>query len=127
VKDGLLFETEQGMSLAGTLSPLLGNMMLDGLQTFIYDRLYPQGHVDYQTGTMTRFADDTVICAETEAEAHMIYQIVCEFLAERGLRPNPEKSYVVHINEGFSFLGRHYQKRGEVLIVSPSDLAIQGI
>ncbi len=125
VKDGQLFETEQGMSLAGSLSPLLGNMMLDGLQTFIYDRLYPQGHVDYQTGTMTRFADDTVIFAKTEIEARMIYQIVCEFLAERGLRPNPVKSYVTHINEGFDFLGRHYQKKGGVLSVTPSDMAIK--
>lgn len=33
IKDGLLFDTEQGISLGGSLSPVLANMMLNGLQT----------------------------------------------------------------------------------------------
>lgn len=125
IKEGQLYDTEQGISLAGSLSPLLGNMMLDGLQTYIYDRLYPEGHSNYKAGTLTRFADDMVIYAETKAQASMIYQIVSEFLAERGLRPNPLKSYIVHINEGFNFLGRHYQKIKGVLAVTPSDNSVK--
>jgi len=41
-----LFPTDKGMSMASSLSPILGNMMLDGLQTYIYNHLYPSGGVD---------------------------------------------------------------------------------
>lgn len=55
VKDGELFETNKGISFASSLSPILGNMLLDGLQSHIYDSLYPMGGVDYSNGCMVRF------------------------------------------------------------------------
>lgn len=125
LKEGQLFETSQGLSLAGTLSPLLANMILDGLQTYIYDKLYPKGHADYAEGTMTRFADDIIVLARSEQTANAIFQIISDFLAERGFRPSPNKSYVVHISEGFDFTGRHYQRRGGYLQVVPSERAIK--
>lgn len=42
IRDGELWPTDKGMSMASTLSSIMGNMMLDGLQTYIYDRLYPK-------------------------------------------------------------------------------------
>ena len=41
VRNGDLFNTEQGISMGISISPLLANMMLDGLQSYLYDRLYP--------------------------------------------------------------------------------------
>ena len=43
VMKGDLFPTEQGISLGTSLSPILGNMILDGLQSRIFDRLFPNG------------------------------------------------------------------------------------
>ena len=43
IRDGELFSTDRGISLGTSLSPILGNMLLDGLQSYIYDRLYPAG------------------------------------------------------------------------------------
>ena len=43
IRDGELFPTDKGISMASGLSPKLANMMLDGLQSNIYDRLYPNG------------------------------------------------------------------------------------
>lgn len=80
--------------------------------------------MNYLNGNMTRYADDTIILAESENMANLIYQIVSEFLAERGLRPNNEKSGIFHIREGFVFLGRHYQKRGNILLITPSDNSV---
>lgn len=48
--DGDLFSTEQGISLGTSLPLILGNMTLDGLQSYIYQRLYPKGHTDYLNG-----------------------------------------------------------------------------
>lgn len=79
-------------------------MMLDGLQSYIYDRLFPKGQVDYRNGALVRFADDILIVARSKTYAELIMQIVTEFLSERGLRINYEKSYIVNVNQGFDFL-----------------------
>ncbi len=108
VKNGELFETNRGISFASSLSPILGNMLLDGLQSYIYDSLYPMGRVDYPNGSMVRFADDIVVTARTKEDAECIMQIVSDFLASRGLGFNQQKTHIAHIREGFSFLSWHF-------------------
>lgn len=124
VMKGDLFPTDEGISMGISLSPILANMMLDGLQSYIYDRLFPKGQVDYRNGALVRFADDILIVARSKTYAELIMQIVTEFLSERGLRINYEKSYIVNVNQGFDFLSRHYQKRNGILYATPSDSAI---
>ena len=82
VKNGELFETNQGISFASSLSPILGNMLLDGLQSYIYDGLYPEGGVDYSDGSMVRFADDIVVTARTKESA----VAACFWVDRRGRR-----------------------------------------
>lgn len=55
LKNGVIFDKDEGISLASPLSPLIGNMVLDGLQTYIYDNLYPKGGTDHINGAMIRF------------------------------------------------------------------------
>jgi len=124
---GELFPTNQGISLDISLSPILGNMMLDGLQSYIYDHLYPDGGVDYLDGNLLRFADDMIITARSKTRAATIMQAVIEFLAERGLRVNSEKTFIVNLNRGFNFLSRHYQRKKGVLFVTPSEGSIKKI
>lgn len=111
VTRGDLFHRNAGITYGSSLSPNLANMMLDGLQTAVYDGLYKKGH-GYGSGTMTRWADDIIFSLENESQGHAIVQIVSEFLAERGLRLNEEKTKIVDLRTGFDFLGRHY-KRGK--------------
>ncbi len=125
VRDGELFETSQGISLGTSLSPILANMLLDGLQSYIYDHLYPDGSVEYIYGCMTRFADDIIVYAKSEEQANVIFQIVSSFLSERGLRLSPVKSRIINIREGFDFLARHYQKNKDVIEVTPADEAVK--
>ena len=124
IKHGELMETTQGISFGSPLSAILGNRMLDGLQSFIYDRLYPGGNVDYPNGDMFRFADDIVVTARTKESASLILLIVEEFLATRGLTPNEEKTYISEIHSGFDFLSLHYQKVNGILVVHPSESAV---
>lgn len=120
LKNGVIFDKDEGISLASPLSPIIGNMVLDGLQSYIYDRLYPKGGTDHINGSMVRFLDDIVVTARSRQQAELIMQIVTEFLAERGAKPNPTKSYVACITEGFDYLGRHYQRKNGVLEISAS-------
>ena len=83
LKNGVIFDKDEGISLASPLSPIIGNMVLDGLQTYIYYRLYPQGGTDFSNGAMIRFLDDIVVTARSRQQAGLIMQIVTEFLAER--------------------------------------------
>ena len=120
LKNGVIFDKDEGISLASPLSPIIGNMVLDGLQSYIYDRLYPKGGTDHINGSMVRFLDDIAITARSRQQAELIMQIVTEFLAERGAKPNPTKSYVTCITEGFDYLGRHYQRKNGVLEIPAS-------
>jgi len=121
IKDNEFFVETRGISFCASLSPLLGNMLLDGLQTRIYDNLYPHGHTDHRNGALVRFADDILVTARTKADAIKIMEIVYEFLAERGLRFNERKTYITSIYEGFSFISYHIQKKLNELVVEPTD------
>ena len=57
---GELFpEEETGISLGASLSPMMANRVLDGLQGYIYSQLYPGRPIpDYLNGSLSRFADD---------------------------------------------------------------------
>lgn len=127
VKNGELFSSNRGISFASSLSPILGNMMLDGLQSHIYNMLYPMGCVDYLNGGMIRFADDIIVTARTRSSAEQIMQAIQEFLMERGLRCNQRKTYVAHIDNGFDFLSWHFQKVNGVVEVQPTENAIKRI
>ena len=125
IRDGELFSTDKGISLGTSLSPILGNMLLDGLQSYIYDKLYPHGGVDYLNGSAIRFADDIIITARCKDSAATIMDITSDFLSERGLRVNQDKSYIADVRRGFDFLSRHYQKKDGLLYVTPSEDSIK--
>lgn len=122
---GELFPTEIGISQGASLSPILGNMALDGLQDYLYNHLFPDGVSDYAVGNTVRYADDIIITARTSDQANLILNILDSFLALRGLKLNWDKTYISNTTLGFEFLSRWYQKQNEVLSVRPSDRSIQ--
>lgn len=128
VRNGDLFDTNEGMSMAISISPLLANMMLDGLQTYLYDHLYPGTKKrGYANGEVYRWADDILITADTWDQGEKIVEIITEFLAERGLGLNQEKTKIKRVSKGFTFMSRTYQKTGDTLVVrlSPHSDTVQ--
>lgn len=123
--NGELFPTNQGLSYASSLSPILANMMLDGMQSYIYERLYPAGNNPYQDASMIRFADDVIVTAKSREQAELIMQVVMEFLAIRGLKINHEKSRIVDTRQGFDFLARHYQRKDNILHTKPASNSVK--
>lgn len=125
--EGRLQSTERGISQGATLSTILGNLALDGLQAYLQDKLYPDGDIDYRDCDLVRFADDFIIATRSESSANAILSLVDDFLEERGLRVNEAKTKIVNMREGFEFLSRWYSinSDGKIECV-PSGRAIRG-
>ena len=118
-----LFPTEKGTPQGGTISPLIMNMVLDGLEK-ILDRHYPRRKG--QRVNFIRYADDFVITAASkEVITEEIIPLVKDFLMERGLQLSPEKSKVTHINNGFDFLSQNVRKYNGKLVIRPSKSSVK--
>ena len=118
-----LFPTVKGTPQGGTISPMIMNMVLDGLETAIMNK-YPRWK--RQKVNFIRYADDFVITAiDKETITEGIIPLVKAFLIERGLELSPEKSKITHINDGFDFLSQNVRKYNGKLIIRPSKDAVQ--
>lgn len=83
---------------------------------------------------VVRYADDFLIICESEEDALKAKDDVNNWLSERGLKLSNEKTKIIHMTEGFDFLGwniRHYnvsdRKTGYKLLIKPSKKAIKDI
>lgn len=113
-----------GTPQGGTISPVLANMALDGLETLLLER-FPRelkrgGKRHYLKVNLIRYADDFVITgASRELLEQQVKPVVEAFLADRGIRLSPEKTVVTLIDKGFDFLGQNVRKyRGKLLAVA---------
>lgn len=115
-----LFPTESGTPQGGIISPVLANMVLDGLETMLAKR-FPQAKRTSKKMHMVRYADDFIITGYDKTWLEQEVQpAVTEFLAARGLILSPEKTKVTHITEGFDFLGWNLRKYNGKLLIKPS-------
>ncbi len=129
LKSGFVFgsqhyQTDVGIGIGEPLSPIIANMVLDGMQEYVYSRLYPTGDIDPANGFMLRYADDIIVAARTAETARRIEDYIHYFLSERGLALAEEKTQITHINEGFTFMKRLYRSDGPRLYASPSEKAV---
>lgn len=123
---GELFPMDTGIGTGCSMSPIVANMALDGLQEYVYERLYPNGaERDYANGNLIRYCDDIFICARSKETAQSISRIVAAFLAERGLQLSAEKTKIININDGFDYMSRTYYKRGDQVYCKPSQKSIE--
>ncbi len=109
VFEGRRYPTETGTPQGSICSPLLSNIGLHGLETTV-KLLNPA------VGCI-RYADDFIVTAKSRDALEEIIPSIKQWLSERGLELNKEKTKLVHIDEGFDFLGfnlRHYN--GKLLI-----------
>ena len=137
-------ETYAGTPQGGPLSPLLANIALSALDEH-FDRQWQQEMGTKQQRAnrrrngkgnwrLCRYADDLVLMVSGDRRhAEALREEVAAVLAPLGLRLAPEKTRVVHIDEGFDFLGqniRRQRKRGTskyYVYTRPSKKAIQAI
>jgi RNA-directed DNA polymerase len=121
-------DTLTGTPQGGILSPLLANIALSVLDEHMHEPWRPGGTMStaYQRSRrrvhglprwrMVRYADDFVVLVHgDQAHAEALREDVAEVLQPLGLRLSESKTQVVHMSDGFDFLGFHIQwkrKRG---------------
>jgi RNA-directed DNA polymerase len=120
-EDNELQETNTGAPQGGILSPLLSNVALSALdehfaaawqatmgKSYQREQRRSKGLANYR---LVRYADDWVaLVAGTQADAERLREEATAVLLPMGLRLSEEKTRIVHIDQGFDFLGMHIQR-----------------
>lgn len=121
---GQLQRTDEGTPQGGIISPTLANVTLNGLEMglmqFLREKLRTRGAKAAKVN-LVRYADDFVVTGDSkELLENTVQPWIVEFLRERGLTLSEEKTRIVHINQGFDFLGWNFRKYGGKLLIKPS-------
>jgi len=132
MEDGVYHSTNAGTPQGGVISPLLMNIALHGMEDALGVKYNCRGQVVGKRAVV-RYADDFVVFCESQEDANRVKdELLPPWLAQRGLRLSPEKTRIVHLIEGFDFLGfhvKHYHapktsKSGFKLLIQPSKKAV---
>lgn len=121
IDKGQFYHMEQGTPQGGVISPTLLNATLSGLEQAVktYARNKDKVHVSI-------YADDFIITAASkEVLETQVKPCIENFLRERGLELSIEKTKIVHIQEGFNFLGFNIRKYGDKLIIKPAKESVK--
>jgi RNA-directed DNA polymerase len=132
MEKGTLQRTESGTPQGGVISPLLANIALHGMENALGVSYNNQGH-NQSPRAVVRYADDFVVFCKSKEDAEAARQDVQDWLTTRGLKLSEDKTRVVHLRDGFDFLGfniRHYRapktsKSGYKLLIKPSKESVQ--
>ena len=121
--------TEEGTPQGGIISPVLLNVALHGLEQAAgvrYQTGQKTSEVQKNSPVLVRYADDFVACCFTEQEAESVCEQLRGWLAIRGLSLNEDKTHIVHLTQGFDFLGWNFRRYpGPKLLIKPSKAAIR--
>jgi RNA-directed DNA polymerase len=124
VYKGRLAPTDEGTPQGGIISPTLANVTLNGLETGLVSYLgtkFGKTQARKLKINVVRYADDFVITGTSQEVLETeVKPWVVQFLATRGLQLSEEKTRIVHIDEGFDFLGWNFRKYAGKLLIKPS-------
>ncbi|MFQ6024806.1 MAG: group II intron reverse transcriptase/maturase [Acidiferrobacterales bacterium] len=101
IEGGYWQPTLTGVPQGGVASPLWSNIFLTPFDRAMTDAGF----------SLTRWADDFVVLCTTRAEAERALQFAERFLREElGVTLHPRKTRIVHVRQGFEFLGYKIQR-----------------
>ena len=116
--------TTAGTPQGGIIRPALANWTLNGLETELIAHLgakFGKSKAGKLKVGVVRYADDFVLTSGSKELLEMeIKPWIEAFLAVRGLRLSSAKTKIVHIDEGFDFLGWNFRKYSGTLLIKPS-------
>jgi RNA-directed DNA polymerase len=117
LKAGFMFQgklnpTEQGTPQGGVISPLLANIGLHGLETFIKSTNPKLGVV--------RYADDFIVTARDKESLEKAQIQIQQWMKSRGLELSSEKTVITSMEDGLDFLGFNLRHYGNKLLTKPS-------
>jgi RNA-directed DNA polymerase len=113
-----------GTPQGGIISPALANWTLNGLEVQLVEHLgskFGKSKIEKLKIGVVRYADDFVVTGGSEELLETEIRPWLEaFLAARGLRLSRAKTSIVHIDQGFDFLGWNFRKYQGKLLIKPS-------
>jgi RNA-directed DNA polymerase len=127
VELGTWTPTTAGTPQGGIASPVLANVALDGMERLFGaedDRGEPV-RPSHRRGPnhgigLVRYADDLVVTAPSrEVLERYVVPTLTAFLEERGLKLSETKTRIVHIDDGFDFLGFTVRRYRGVILTTP--------
>ena len=117
-------DTHTGTPQGGILSPLLANIALAALDERLHEPWQPGGQMsttwlraqrranNLPNWRIVRYADDFVVLVHGQrADVEALHKHVATVLAPLGLRLSPAKTRIVHLSDGFDFLGFRLQRK----------------
>jgi len=134
IKNDTLFPTQAGTPQGGIISPILANMVLDGIEEIVqkYNKVHTKSKNkkilsrQYLRFNFVRFADDFVVIGENPKLLRGLQKDIEAFLSQRGLELSKEKTHITHIRDGFDFLGFNFRKYpNDKVIVKPTNDGIK--
>jgi RNA-directed DNA polymerase len=131
IDHGALLPTTAGVPQGGIISPVISNMVLDGLEAVVQGGNW---HRRVHNINYVRWADDFLVTANSrEVLEETVLPRINAFLAARGVRLSRTKTVITHISQGFDFLGqtlRKYERpqgKPAKLQITPSKASLQAI
>lgn len=112
------YPLRRGIPQGGSLSGLLCNMTVDGLEDYLHE-------VCGENILMVRYADDIIVVSHTQQLlVQSVLPAMNRFLRKRGLRLSRKKTQVRRIEDGLVFLGYQIEKTGQMFYALPSERSI---
>ncbi|WP_317368560.1 group II intron reverse transcriptase/maturase [uncultured Tyzzerella sp.] len=119
-----LFPTRKGTPQGSAISPIICNMVLDGIEKELKSKIRKykiKGKVYFPKVNFIRYADDFIVTGYSkEILEDKVKPIITEFLKKRGLELSEEKTIITHIEDGFDFLGTNIRMYNNKLLIKPS-------
>lgn len=129
---GQFSPTLEGTPQGGVISPLLLNVALHGMEQAagVRYRNTAKSAADGGSPVLVRYADDYVAMCHSRQQAEEVRQRLAAWLAPRGLSFNEDKTRIVHVEDGFDFLGynvrRYLDGQGSgKLLIKPSQKSVE--
>ena len=112
--------TEKGTPQGGAISPLLANIGLHGLEKLIKSIKLPKDKWGNRLSIgFVRYADDFIVTSRNKENLEDALIQIKQWLKERGLEISEEKTRIVHIKDGFDFLGFNLRQYNGKLLIKP--------
>jgi RNA-directed DNA polymerase len=134
IEAGEFTATDEGTPQGGVISPVLLNVALHGMEKAAGVRYRLSARSDAETvkgcPVLVRYADDYVTMCHSREQAEQVKADLTAWLESRGLRFNEDKTRIVHVEDGFSFLGfdirRRVDRQGSgKLLITPSKESVK--
>ncbi len=129
VDKGRFAPTVEGTPQGGVVSPVLLNVALHGMEEAAGVCYHSTGMRSGATvagcPVTVRYADDLVALCVSREQAEEVKARLAAWLALRGLAFNEDKTRVVHLDDGFDFLGFNVRRYRGKLLIKSSKMAVQ--